>query len=90
MSDISPIARTYAPEYAAATARSSRAAAAPTVSRGTDQVSLSESSRIFAAAKENPIREGLVAQIKAEIAAGTYETDEKLNAAVDAAFDDLR
>lgn len=88
MSDISPVARTYAPEYATP-APATRLAAAPTVRRGQDQVSLSDSARIFASVKENPVREGLVASVKAEIAAGTYETDEKINAAVDAAFADL-
>ncbi|MEM8784176.1 MAG: flagellar biosynthesis anti-sigma factor FlgM [Planctomycetota bacterium] len=88
MSDISPIARTFAPEYTSTTT-AGKINGTQAVSRGRDEVSLSDSARVFAAAKENPIRESLVASIKAEIAAGTYETDDKLDAAVDAAFADL-
>lgn len=36
-----------------------------------------------------PVREELVQQIKAEIAAGTYETPEKLGIAIERMLDDL-
>ncbi|MEM9754336.1 MAG: flagellar biosynthesis anti-sigma factor FlgM [Planctomycetota bacterium] len=88
MSDISPVSRTYAPDYAPPTT-AGKITEAAAVTRGRDEVSLSDSARVLAAAKENPIREDLVASVKAQIAEGTYETDAKLDAAVDAAFNDL-
>ncbi|MEM1446521.1 MAG: flagellar biosynthesis anti-sigma factor FlgM [Planctomycetota bacterium] len=88
MSDISPVSRTYAPDFAAPTS-AGKVAQTPAVSRGRDEVSLSDSAKVLAAAKENPIREDLVARVKAEIEAGTYVTNDKIDAAVDAAFDDL-
>lgn len=88
MSDISPVSRTYAPDFASP-ATTGRVAETPAVSRGRDEVSLSDSARVFAAAKENPIREDLVARVQAEIEAGTYETDDKIDAAIDAAIADL-
>ena len=88
MSDIRPVSRALAPEYAAP-ATLGRIQGTSTITRGQDQVSLSDSARIFSAAKENPIRQDLVARVKAEIAAGTYETEAKFDAAVDAAFADL-
>jgi negative regulator of flagellin synthesis FlgM len=57
--------------------------------RPADRVELSGVSHLLNALKSNDIRADKVAQIKAEIEAGTYETDDKLTAAADKLLDDL-
>jgi negative regulator of flagellin synthesis FlgM len=64
-------------------------ASAPNQVRVTDKVELSGVSHILAALKKNDIRADKVAQVKAQIAAGTYEDDKKLDAASDRLLDDL-
>ena len=46
-------------------------------------------SHLLKALKNNDVRTEKVAAIKAEIEAGTYETDAKMDAAVDRMLDDL-
>lgn len=60
------------------------------VVRGEDQVELSAAARI-AGSQNQPadIREDLVARIRSEIAAGTYETSDKLDATVSRLSRDL-
>ena len=55
----------------------------------TDKLQLSGVSHLLKALKNNDIRADKVAEIKAQIAAGTYEDDRKLDAAVDRLLDDL-
>ena len=62
---------------------------APKQLRATDRVELSGMSHLAAALKKNDIRADKVAQIKAQIAAGKYETDKKLDGALDGLLDDL-
>jgi negative regulator of flagellin synthesis FlgM len=57
--------------------------------RATDRVELSGMSHLVAALKKNDIRADKVAEIKAQIAAGKYENDKKLDVAVDRLLDDL-
>ena len=86
MSDINPIAR---PAVAAIgvnrhTGRSLPAAETG-ASRAHDQVELSSAAQLLSRIGELPeIREDLVARIREEIQAGTYETSDKLDAAIDA------
>ena len=88
MSDISPIARPFAASYEAA----AKPAAAPNghngIDRGSDRVELSGSARILAKIGENPIRQELVDRVRAEIDAGTYDTDAKLDAALEELLSD--
>jgi negative regulator of flagellin synthesis FlgM len=66
------------------------AAAAPTTpARGADSVELSGVQNFLQALKVNDVRADKVADVKAQIAAGTYETDEKLDIAADRLLDDL-
>ena len=60
---------------------------APT--RPSDRVELSGISHLIQALKTNDIRTDKVANIKAQIANGTYETNDKLNSAIDKLADDL-
>lgn len=55
----------------------------------TDTVELGTIDSYLSQLKTNDIRVDKVAEIKAQIAAGTYETDEKLQAAADRLLDEL-
>ena len=55
----------------------------------TDRLELSGLSSLLKTAQKNDIRADKVAEMKAAIAAGTYETDEKLDIATDKLLDDL-
>ena len=72
-----------------------RTASTPTEStqtpaRGADTVDLSEQARYLDALRENAdVRVDLVQRIRAEIAAGTYESFDKFDKAVDGLIQDL-
>jgi anti-sigma28 factor (negative regulator of flagellin synthesis) len=55
----------------------------------TDRVELSGAGEMLKALKANDIRTDKVAQVRAQIEAGTYETDDKLDAAIERLLDDL-
>ena len=55
----------------------------------TDKLELSGVSHLMKALKSNDIRADKVASIRAQIEAGTYEDDNKLNGAVDRLLDEL-
>lgn len=55
----------------------------------TDKLELSGMSHLLRALKNNDVRTDKVAAIRAQIEAGTYENDAKLNTAVDRLLDDL-
>ena len=63
----------------------------PSKSSGpTDQVEISAAGEAAAqAAESGEIRSDLVARVRQEIAAGTYETPEKLDAALDRFLDEV-
>jgi negative regulator of flagellin synthesis FlgM len=61
----------------------------PTQQPAVDRVELSGMSHLLKALKSNDIRADKVAQIKAQIEAGTYETEDKLDIAADRLLDDL-
>jgi anti-sigma28 factor (negative regulator of flagellin synthesis) len=54
-----------------------------------DRVEFSGLGHLLGALKNNDIRADKVASVKAQIQAGTYEDDKKLDAAVDRLLDDL-
>lgn len=90
MSDITPITRP--PQTALnGTSRSGRVnTATPAASRGSDSVELSSQARLLSKLKELPdIREGLVDSVRAQIDAGQYETDERLDTAINGMLEDL-
>lgn len=62
---------------------------APPAPAETDRLELSGLNQLVELAKRNDIRVDKVAAIKAQIEAGTYETEEKLNLAADRLLDDL-
>jgi len=71
--------------------RASRPAAAqPNSIAQTDQVDISSEASFVAEARELPeVRQDRVAAIKAQIEAGLYETDDKLDGALDRLLDEL-
>lgn len=66
------------------------APAAAQVQRGEDQIELSEASRLLARLRGLPeIRQELVDRVRAEIESGSYETDDKLDQAIESMLDDI-
>ncbi len=62
---------------------------APAQMGATDKVELSGMSHLLKALKSNDVRTDKISEIKAQIEAGTYEDDAKMDAAVDRMLDDL-
>ena len=62
---------------------------APKQMPATDKLELSGASHLLKSLQKNDVRTDKVADIKAQIASGTYEDDKKLDAAVDRLLDDL-
>ena len=91
MSAISPTAR-LAALVMRTIRRSGRQAAAPPpaiASRGADELQISNLARLMNRLREMPdIRQQRVQRLRAEIASGTYETEDKLDAALEALLAD--
>lgn len=89
MSDIAPISRSsgaYQPVGRRAAGNDGSTSAS---GRSSDSVQFSSAAQLLSKLQELPeTRKDLVDRIRAEIKAGTYDTDEKLNAALDGAIDD--
>jgi anti-sigma28 factor (negative regulator of flagellin synthesis) len=62
---------------------------APKALPATDRLELSGASHLLKSLKSNDVRVDKVATIKAQIDAGAYESDEKLDIASDRLLDDL-
>lgn len=62
---------------------------APKTTTSADKVELSGMSHLLKALKNNDVRTEKVADIRAQIEAGTYEDDAKMDVAVDRMLDDL-
>ncbi len=69
--------------------RSSGAKSAPSTAGPADQVDISPAGEAAAQAAEGDVRADLVARVRSEIANGTYETPEKLDAALDGLLNEL-
>ena len=62
----------------------------PSRNQGPDEVSFSQEAELISQTREIPdIRADRVASIRAEIQAGTYETDEKLDIALSRLLDEI-
>lgn len=71
-------------------AKASETSAVQRGSSTSDELSISETGSLLAQIRDLPeVRLDRVQALRAEIAAGTYETDEKLNAALDNLLDEL-
>ncbi len=69
--------------------RSNGAKPASSATGPTDQVDISPAGEAAAQAAEGTVRADLVARVRSEIANGTYETPEKLDAALDGLLNEL-
>lgn len=90
MTDIAPIGRSQ-PTSLGAVSRNGRAATTPEIPpRGPDRVEVSSVARYLARLQEMPqVRTELIERVREEIAAGHYESPEKIAAAVDNMIEDL-
>jgi len=90
MSEVSPIHRPVAPtlEPNSRTARTQTQTDTPT--RGQDRVELSNTAQLLSKIADLPdVRQNLVDRVKASIADGTYETEDKTDAAIDNLLEDI-
>lgn len=65
------------------------AATSPAPGRGADKLTLSSVGHMLKTLKANDVRADKVASIKAQLQAGTYEDDHKLDVATNRLLDDL-
>lgn len=85
MSDINPIGRPAAPTLGSVRSNDRAATSVESSPRQSDQVELSSAAQLLSRIAELPdVREDVVARVRGEIEAGTYETPDKLDAAIDA------
>lgn len=93
MSDIAPLGRPAAAGYAhtGGSSRTQNPAPATGGGRGRDRVELSRSAQLLSKLNELPeVRQGLIDRVRSEIDSETYETPQRLDAAVEALVWDLR
>ncbi len=93
MSDISPIGSgalaRIGPASVERQSSSVRAEASP-IRRGSDQVEVSDMAYYMSQLRSlPPVRQDLIDQVRSQVEAGTYETPQKLDAAIEAMFEDL-
>jgi len=85
-----PIQRVAADRNSAARANTKDIAATTAIRRGSDRVDLSATARLIDKLKNGgPLRNELVAQVRSQIENGSYDTPQKLNAAIDELLTDL-
>ncbi len=92
MTDIAPLGQTqvgHAAPVGPATERARAASLDGATRREADQVEVSPQARYLSMLREiDPYRQSLVDEVKAEIDAGRYENEERLNGAIDALFEE--
>lgn len=90
MSDVSPIHRPAAPTLEPQARPSKTQTHTDSPTRGQDQVELSNAAQLLSKIAELPdVRQDLVDRIKASIADGSYETEDKTDAAIDSLLEDI-
>lgn len=90
MNEISSVSRSSLPAYKVGSASQAPANGSAGHARGSDQAEFSVAARLLSRLDELPdVRGDLVARVKAEIEAGTYETDDKLELAINELAEDL-
>ena len=84
MSDVSPVTRPRA-TTPGAPARQTRPAGGPAAApRSADRAEFSKAAQLLSKLAELPdVRQDLIDRVRAEIAAGTYETPEKIDQAIE-------
>ena len=66
-----------------------RSTSAPARTQGADEVSISAAADAAVGSTDGVIRADLVARVRDQIAAGTYENAEKLDAAIERMLDEM-
>lgn len=90
MSDINPIARPQQTTFEPVTRATPTASQASSNARTSDRVELSDQARLLSKLKQLPeVREDLVNSVRSQIEAGTYDTPERFDTAVNSLLDDL-
>ena len=89
MTDIAPLGQLAAAAFDFTAKASKPAPAAPAPGRADDSVEVSSAATFLAKLRDLPPRQGLIDQVKAEIDADTYITDDKLDAAIRSLLEDL-
>jgi negative regulator of flagellin synthesis FlgM len=87
MSDIAPIGRSAAAASYSATRAVTNNTPPPAPTRGSDRAEFSNAAQLLS--KIPAVRQDLIDRVKSEIDAGTYETDAKLDAAIESLLEDL-
>lgn len=90
MHEVNSISRPSLPVYGSAPSRPAPQQTAAGQGRAHDLADFSIASKLLSRLSDLPdVRHDLIARIKSEIEAGTYETSEKLDAAVSEMLEDL-
>lgn len=90
MSDINPIVRPQQTTFESVSKSTTAHSDSAKSTRTGDRVELSNQARLLSKLKQLPeVREGLVNSVKSQIDAGSYDTDERFDTAVNALLDDL-
>ena len=89
MNDIAPLNQFAAAAFDFTSKASRPAPVSPAVGRSDDSVEFSSAATFLAKLRDLPPRQGLIDQVRSEIANGTYETEAKLDAAVRSLLEDL-
>jgi len=90
MSDIAPLGGPSPASYDFSSRVERSVAQSSNPERGSDRVELSGTAKLLGKLAEGlDVRQDLIAKVRAEIADGTYETPEKLDAAVEGLSEDL-
>ncbi len=90
MSDVTPINRPAATTLEPRVRPSKPETSTTTAQRGEDQVELSDSAQYLSKIAELPdVRQELIDRVKASIADGSYETEEKTDTAIENLIEDI-
>lgn len=89
MSDIAPLQQLAASAFDYAARASRPRQSEGSAGRAGDSVELSSAATFLAKLRTLPPRQGLVDSVRAEIESGTYDSDDRFDAALDALLEDL-
>jgi anti-sigma28 factor (negative regulator of flagellin synthesis) len=87
MSDIAPIGRSAAAATYTATRAATTSSTPPAPTRGSDRAEFSDAAQLLSRVPD--VRQDLIDRVKGEIDKGTYETDEKIDKAIESLLEDI-
>lgn len=90
MSEVSPIHRPAATALEPQVRPSRVQTHTDTTTRGEDQVELSNTAQLLSKLRDLPdVRQDLISRVRASIADGTYESEDKTDAAIESLLEDI-